>query len=365
MKIGFYLAHPAHYHLFKNTIHNVSKYADVLVVYNQKDVLRELTKGFSSSITVKEVQTIKSVNNKIGLLIQFVQKNIGAYKIFRKEKPDLVFGTPILVPLIGKILQYKSFIVNEDDFDIVKKTADFGYPYATGIICPDVCRTGKFKDKSITYHSYHELAYLHPNHFTPDKLVVEKYFNATEPYFIIRFAKLKAHHDTGISGIDFEIAKHLLAILQPHGKVYISSERKLEPEFESFRIVINPLDMHHIMAFAKLYIGDSQTMAAESGVLGTPFIRFNDFVGRIGYLADLEDNYQLGYGIKPSEPQMLFQKVQELMKIDNLKEIFSQRRQKMLSEKIDAAKFLSWFIKDYPKSIDIMKTNPEFQFNFK
>ena len=56
--------------------------------------------------------------------------------------------------------------------------------------------------------------------------------------------------------------------------------------------------MHHIMAFAKMYIGDSQTMAAEAGVLGTPFVRFNDFVGRIGYLRELEDVYNLGYGVK-------------------------------------------------------------------
>lgn len=55
--------------------------------------------------------------------------------------------------------------------------------------------------------------------------------------------------------------------------------------------------MHHVMAFASLYIGDSQTMAAEAGVLGVPFVRFNDFVGSIGYLRELEDKYELGYGI--------------------------------------------------------------------
>ena len=50
--------------------------------------------------------------------------------------------------------------------------------------------------------------------------------------------------------------------------IYITSERPLEPQFEKYRIKINPLDMHHVMAFASLYIGDSQTMAAEAGVLG-------------------------------------------------------------------------------------------------
>ena len=84
-------------------------------------------------------------------------------------------------------------------------------------------------------------------------------------------------------------------------------------QFEKYRIKINPLDMHHVMAFASLYIGDSQTMAAEAGVLGVPFVRFNDFVGRIGYLRELEDKYRLGFGVhaspirndassKPNEP---------------------------------------------------------------
>ena len=41
-------------------------------------------------------------------------------------------------------------------------------------------------------------------------------------------------------------------------------------------------------------------MAAEAGVLGVPFVRFNDFVGRIGYLNELENDYELGYGIKAS-----------------------------------------------------------------
>ena len=120
------------------------------------------------------------------------------------------------------------------------------------------------------------------------------------PFFIMRFASLNAHHDSGIKGINTEIAQRLIDILAPHGTIYITSERPLEPQFEQYRIRINPLDMHHVMAFASLYIGDSQTMAAEAGVLGVPFVRFNDFVGRIGYLRELEDVYQLGFGVHAS-----------------------------------------------------------------
>ncbi len=130
--------------------------------------------------------------------------------------------------------------------------------------------------------------------------------------------------------------------------------------------------MHHVMAFASLYIGDSQTMAAEAGVLGVPFVRFNDFVGRIGYLRELEDVYELGYGIhatplasdspirrndgtlQPSGVEELYKRVEQLvaMPSEERRAIFQSRRQKMLSEKINCAKFLTWFIENYPQSAE-------------
>ncbi len=126
------------------------------------------------------------------------------------------------------------------------------------------------------------------------------------------------------------------------------------------------------MVFASLYIGDSQTMAAEAGVLGVPFVRFNDFVGRIGYLRELEDVYELGYGIhatplatdspiyrndgsaQPSGVEELYKRVEQLVSMpsEERRATFQSRRQKMLSEKIDCAKFLTWFIESYPQSAE-------------
>lgn len=42
------------------------------------------------------------------------------------------------------------------------------------------------------------------------------------------------------------------------------------------------------MAFASLYIGDSQTMAAEAGVLGVPFVRFR-MVDRLSLYLSLRE----------------------------------------------------------------------------
>ena len=40
------------------------------------------------------------------------------------------------------------------------------------------------------------------------------------------------------------------------------------------------------------------------------------------------------------------------MKDDERKTLFQERRMKMLSEKIDCAKFLTWFIEKYPESAE-------------
>ncbi|MGM9831306.1 MAG: hypothetical protein ACI3Z5_04730 [Paludibacteraceae bacterium] len=252
---------------------------------------------------------------------------------------------------------------NEDDADVVPRFAKLSYPGANVILNPVVCNSGKWDTKALKYPSYQELAYLHPNHFKPSEKIVERYGIATnEPYFILRFASLHAHHDSGIQGINTEVAQKLIDILSPHGRIYITSERELEPQFEPYRIHINPLDMHHVMAFASVYIGDSQTMAAEAAVLGVPFIRYNDFVGRIGYLRELEDTYHLGYGIRatksdnallsalPTGKKALYDRVEQLVQTDaeTRKGTFQERRLKMLAEKIDYAKFLTWFVENYP-----------------
>jgi predicted glycosyltransferase len=171
-------------------------------------------------------------------------------------------------------------------------------------VAPDCCGVGKWSNKKLSYAGYHELAYLHPAHFTPEFSQVAE-LAASGPYFILRFASLTAHHDEGKSGITADIARRLVGLLSARGRVYITSERPLEPEFEPYRIRIAPSKMHHALAFASLYIGDSQTMAAEAAVLGTPCIRFNDFVGKIGYLRDLEER-GLSVGIPSGAPDLLF-----------------------------------------------------------
>ena len=363
MKLLFYIHHPAQFHLLKHIIKYFERNHDIIVVATKKDVLEELLKNYG----IKFINVLPEgrKDNKLSIAFGLLKQDFRLFKICIKQKPDILIGTSTEIAHIGWMLNIPSIFLNEDDVTAVPIVGKIAYPFAKYILLPIGTGSGKWQNKVINYNSYHELAYLHPNNFTPQIEIAKRYISLESPYFILRLAKLGAHHDVGINGISDELAKELIELLSQFGRVYITAERKLSAEFEPYRIQINPIDMHHVMAFAKIYIGDSQTMAAESGVLGIPFIRFNDFVGRISYLDELENKYKLGYGIKTNETEKLTSIIRQLLAIDNIKDIYQERRKKMLSEKIDYSAFLTWFISNYPSSVDIMKNNPDDQYKFK
>ena len=361
------LSHPAHFHLYKNVAKNLMDDGhNVFIVIKTKDILEELLQ--QSGLPYHNILKVPHRKSKLGMLWDTFVRDWRMMKFVRKHKIDLLTGSTVEVAHVSWLMRKDSINTGEDDLAVVPQFGYIAGPFVKAHLAPDCCDVGSLTNRCTKYASYHELAYLHPNHFTPDAKVVEKYFSIEQPYFLVRFSSLNAFHDTGIHGINTEIAQHLIDILKPHGRIYITSERELEPQFEQYRIPIKTLDMHHVMAFSTLYIGDSQTMAAEAAVLGVPFVRFNDFVGRIGYLNELENVYHLGFGIKASEDgaeERMYNIVEEILATPNLKEEWEKRRQKMLSEKIDYAQFLTWFIENYPESRRIMKENPDYQYRFK
>ena len=382
MKVLFMISHPAHFHMFRYTIENLQKDGHQVVnVIRPKDVLEQLC--IDANLPFYKVKDRPKKWGMFGLAIFLIEKIIEVLHIARKEKPDMLVGSDGVLAVVGKLLRIPAFECYEDDGEAIALYAKMFFPIYTGLICPKCCSAWKCNNKKIDYPSYQEFGYLYPSQFTPDKSVVEKYgIDTSKTYFLIRFAKLTAHHDVGIHGMNTQIAEHVVELLKPHGQIYITSERELEPQFEPYRIRINPLDMHHVMAFASLYIGDSQTMAAEAGVLGTPFVRFNDFVGRLSYIHELEYptdytprkdgyvpfvdkhvpddvHYCLGYGHKTADVEGFYRSIEKWMAEPNRKEICAERREQMLSEKIDYAKFLTWFIENYPASQQKTRENQE------
>ncbi|MFM9051813.1 MAG: DUF354 domain-containing protein [Bacteroidota bacterium] len=337
MRFLFYLGHPAHFHLFRVVINRLKQEGhSVSVLIKKKDILEELVRRQGWDYT--NINPEGRADNKLAIAWKLLKRDMEVLRHVRSFRPDVMAGTSAEITHIGRLTGIPSYVFNEDDADVVPLFAKLAYPFATYVVAPDTCRVGKWEKKRIAYAGYHELAYLHPDHFRPDASLIRE-LDPEKPFFLLRFAQLTAHHDVGRGGITREIAGKLVSLLEPHGRIFITSERALEPEFEKYRISIDPLLIHHVLAFATMYIGDSQTMAAEAAVLGTPAIRFNDFVGEIGYLSDLEIR-GLAYGIRTDKPEVLYQTISQLL-VDpaTISTVFRANREKMLKEKIDCAAF--------------------------
>ena len=333
----FYMGHPAHYHNFKHSIFALQQKGHVVtVVARGKDVLFDLLDSEDWDVIKFPA---RKPSAKIGIALAIARREFSMLKIARSFKPDVMIGTDLVITHIGKLLNIPSIVVNEDDSAAIPLMAKYAFPYATAILAPNCCDQSPANHKKIGYEGTHELAYLHPEIFSPDISELPPIFRESGKYFLLRFASLHAHHDEGRSGISDELAFRIIAILEPHGRVFITSERPFAERLERYRLPVHPAKMHQVMAHASIYIGDSQTMAAEAAVLGVPSIRFNDFVGELSYLEELEHKYELTKGIRSNEPE----KMLELLKLwagdKNLKQKWLERRKAMLSQSVSVTPF--------------------------
>lgn len=363
MKIIIDIGHPGHVHLFRNFY----------------KILAE--KGNSPLVTVRNILAAKELLNLYnipyieigsksdsisGKLINQLKYDLRLRKIVNEHKIDLAIGASITIAHVSKISKAHSIVFDDDDDEVQPLMTKFGHPFADFILSPDALINKRKKKETIYYAGYHELAYLHPNRFSPDTDVLkEAGLKEGAKYFVLRFNSFKAHHDIGVQGLSNENKRKLVNMLSEHGKVFITTEREIDPEFEKYKISIPAHKIHSFLAYATMFLGDSQTMTSEAVVLGVPSIRSNSFVGRISYLEEEEHEYGLTYGFKPDDSERMFSKIKELLAKPDLKEEWQEKRKKMLADKIDVTAFFVWFVENYPDSVNVMRENPEYQYRFK
>jgi len=278
----------------------------------------------------------------------------------------LLIGSEPALAHVGRLLNIPSILLNEDDAEYIPGFAKLTYPFVSYILSPQITSAWKWEHKKIGYNSYHELAYLHPRNFIPDLSLIANHIDINKPFFILRFSKLEAYHDKGTQGISNELALQITHRLKDHGNVYINSEREISEELNKFRLSLPSKYMHHALKFCRLLICDSQTMAAEAAVLGTPSIRFSGHVGKkISYLEELEEKYKLTFGVKINNPEELMQKIQEFISPDFDSSLWELRQNNLLRDKVDLTSLLIWFIENYPESAARLKADPNYQNKFK
>lgn len=292
MRILIDILHPAHVHFFKHfRAEMLERGHAVLVTAREKDVAIDLLEELDIPHEVLSSQR----SGTIGLARELFARTVKVVAAARSFRADVLTGImgPAIAPA-GKLLRVPSIVFYDTEF--ATRTNRFVYPMATAVCTPD-CYEGRVRGSHVTYPGYHELAYLHPNRFQPDRSVLPAFGIGEEPYSVVRFVSWEASHDSGEIALSIQQKTRLIRELSRVGRVLISSEASLPSDLADFRLTGPLSQVHHVLAFARLVVGESATMASEAAVLGTPAIYIAKS-GR-GYINDQERRYGLVQWFQP------------------------------------------------------------------
>jgi uncharacterized protein len=355
MRVLIGIGHPAHVHFFKNFINNFQKKGhEIKIIARDKEVTRDLLEKYHLDYELfgRHRQTM------LAKVLEIPQNDLIFLNATKKFKPDILLGINNYTSAhVSAITRIPSIIFTDTEEAPLGNIATF--PFAS-TICTPSCFLKDLGKKQVRYRGYHELAYLHPDYFSPDPSVLDQLgLSKGENYFLLRFISWGASHDIGLSGMHMDSIKTIIKSLEGQGRVYISSERPLDPALEKYRLKTSPEIIHSLMYYASLYIGEGGTMAAEAAILGTPSIHIEadsngiatgNFVGNF---LDLRDRYGLLYFF--ADQNEAFSKALEILENKNAKQEWQKKREYLLKDKVDVTAWMTSFIENYPESFNRYK----------
>lgn len=343
MNILIDIGHPGHVHLLHGVAEEMKK-REHMVFYSVRDIpiAKRLMEHYGMTPWIDLGGKKDSLWGKAKTVLH---QDAQILKFVRRNHIDIGLSSGLVLSHVSKLSHMKSFVFDDDDDIVEPLSVKFEHPLSNVVFTPD-CIQRKTKH-AVYYAGTHELAYLHPNRFSPDPSVLRHAGLADgERFFIMRFVALKGHHDVGQQGLTLEQKKTLVELLKQHGRVIITSERTIEPEFEQYRLPVPPEEIHSLMAYSSMFLGDSQTMTSEAAILGVPALKCNTFAGRLSVPNMLEQKYNLCYAYQPTQFDEMYHHIEQLLarNPDELKKEWQTKRQRMLQDMIDPTEFFVNYI---------------------
>ncbi|MBI3158057.1 MAG: DUF354 domain-containing protein [Chloroflexi bacterium] len=338
MRILVDLNHPAHVHLFRNAIAEWrARGAEVLITARDKDITARLLDLYG----LDHRRTARAQGRGVLRFAAGVARlDWAVWRAAGEFRPDWLVGTSFAIAHAARFLPGRSIVFAEDDFASSSAFWRITRPFADFIVTPDTI-PDDFGRGHITYRGCQKLAYLHPNRFTPDPAALAEYgLRADEPYFVLRFVSFQASHDVGQRGMDADTQRELVRRLERRGRVLITAEGRLPEEFAAYQLQTAPHKIHHLLAFARLFVGDSQSMTLEAALLGTPALRCNTFVGRTPVIDRLEADYGLTQGFRIDQTGALLACAEKLIDDPATPARWQERRARYLADHIDVTAWM-------------------------
>lgn len=279
----FDLVHPANSLFFYHTIKTLeAEGAQVLVASRHKDVLIPLLDEFK----IEHVPISRAGSGRFGLGRELLVRDARLLRLVRRFRPDVMTGFGgVAISHVGRLTGIPS--VSFYDTEHAGLQLGITLPFISEWHVPECWQGRVAEGRTFRFPGGKQFAYLHPDHFMPSpELAREAGWDPERDNFLLRTVAWNANHDRGRSGFEPERLKTLVDLLSARGKVHISAEGELPPEFEQRRYRGSPGKLHHLLAHCRAYVGESITIASESVMLGVPVLLQID--KEYGYVADQE-----------------------------------------------------------------------------
>lgn len=340
MRILFDIAHPAHVHFFKNIAFTLSKRGHAVhMLARKKDVTTALLDrlGFEYDVVGQSGR-----KGWLGQGRELLERNWALVKLARRFRADMIVTRNPAGAQAGRLLGVRS-VFDTDDGRAAGIHFSAAAPFAHVITTPD-CIGESYGKRHVPYAGYKQTAYLHPAHFKPDPAVLQALGIAPgQRLFMLRFVDMVASHDTSEAGLPESALLQIAERLRRHGRVLATHESQLPQALSDMRFPLSPDKLHDVLAFCDLLVGDSQTMAAEAAVLGTPSLRISTWAGRLAILDDLQ-RYGLTQAYHPRQLEAALEHLDAWLEQPRLRDSITAQHQQLLSDKIDVAAWFSDFI---------------------
>jgi predicted glycosyltransferase len=344
LRIALDITHPAHFHFFKNAILEWQDRGHNLLLLSRD---KDLTLGLLDEAGWQHNCLSRAREGKFGLALELVEHSAGVWQAIRQHRSQVIAaigGTFIVYP--AKLQRIPALVFY--DTENAKLSNRITYPVATRIYTPRAYRDD-IGPQQERYNGYHELAYLHPKRFTPDpsKLAVEG-LKPGDPFTFVRLVSWKSHHDVGDYGV--RDVHEVVRRLAPYGRVLISSEAPLPDDLKAYERKGPVSDVHHVLAFARLFFGESATMASEGAMLGVPGIFLS--TSSRGYTDEQEKRYQIAFNFNGTHAiqENALNCAEAILSDPNSPEIFRARRDAMLADLIDVTGFIVDKVEHYARA---------------
>jgi uncharacterized protein len=351
MRIAVFVNTPAQVHFYKNIVAGLEDDGNQVFILARDyaetiDLLNELEIPFFCFSS--------AADSNCGKAASLTRDVVNAFRYLKGKKIDLTTGFGTYSTFAARLLQVPDITFNDTECTIdpvLYAMSKLTYQFTDVFVTPSSFKQ-ELGSKHLKVESYKELAYLHPNYYTPDPSVFDLLgISRRHDYCVLRFKAFDCSHDLGVSGLADVDKIALVRELSAYGEVFISPETDVPRQIRKHVLSVPNRRMHDVLYYASLFITDAHTMATEAALLGTPTIRSNAFVGDCdaGTFIELEREFQLLFNLKT--PAEVAAKAVQLIQDPRTKEHWQKKRDKLLERKLDVAALMVSLIGGYPDSV--------------